>query len=169
MGADPVTPPLRISLNDTTLRDGEQTPGVAFTLAEKVSIAEALAAADVPELEAGTPAMGEEEVEALRSIVSLKLGARILAWCRMSSADIRAARHTLASMQSTSRFQLPIACSAPSSASTGLRRWNACAGLCRWRSMRVLKSQLEQRTPRAPIPSTCCVSPKPRRPPARFA
>jgi len=93
MGADPVTPPLRISLNDTTLRDGEQTPGVAFTLAEKVSIAEALAAAGVPELEAGTPAMGEEEVEALRSIVSLKLGARILAWCRMSSADIRAARH----------------------------------------------------------------------------
>ncbi len=87
-----MTPAPRISLNDTTLRDGEQTPSVAFTLAEKVSIAEALAAAGVPELEAGTPAMGEEEVEALRSIVSLELGARILAWCRMSSRDIGAAR-----------------------------------------------------------------------------
>ncbi len=81
-----------VSLNDTTLRDGEQTPGVAFTLVEKIAIAEALAAAGVPELEAGTPAMGDEEVESLSAIVSLDLSARILAWCRMTWADIGAAR-----------------------------------------------------------------------------
>ncbi len=82
----------KVSLNDTTLRDGEQTPGVAFTLMEKIAIAEALAAAGVPELEAGTPAMGDEEMEAMSAIASLELDARILAWCRMGGADIGAAR-----------------------------------------------------------------------------
>ncbi len=81
-----------VSLNDTTLRDGEQTPGVAFTLAEKVAIAESLAKAGVPELEAGTPAMGPEEIEALRAISARGLGVRVLAWCRMGKADIDAAR-----------------------------------------------------------------------------
>ncbi len=79
-------------LNDTTLRDGEQTPGVAFTVAEKVAIAESLAKAGVPELEAGTPAMGPEEIEALRAISARGLGVRVLAWCRMGKADIDAAR-----------------------------------------------------------------------------
>ncbi len=85
-------PARRIALNDTTLRDGEQTPGVAFTLGEKIAIAEAIAAAGVPELEAGTPAMGGEEIEALRAIAGLELGVRVLAWCRMTKADIAAAR-----------------------------------------------------------------------------
>ena len=78
----------KVSINDTTLRDGEQTPGVAFTLQEKLAIAEALTAAGVRELEAGTPAMGDEEIEAMSAIVSLQLDARILAWCRMGAADI---------------------------------------------------------------------------------
>ena len=85
-------PARRIALNDTTLRDGEQTPGVAFTLAEKIAIAEAIAAAGVAELEAGIPAMGDEEIEALRAIAGLELGVRVLAWCRMTKADIAAAR-----------------------------------------------------------------------------
>ncbi|HQS10048.1 MAG: homocitrate synthase [Rhizobiales bacterium 24-66-13] len=80
-----------VFLNDTTLRDGEQAPGVAFTRREKIEIAEALAAAGVPEIEAGTPAMGDEEIETLRSIVSLKLPTRVMAWCRMSEDDLMAA------------------------------------------------------------------------------
>ncbi len=81
----------RIFINDTTLRDGEQAPGVAFTGAEKLSIARALAAAGVDEIEAGTPAMGVEEIEAIGRIVAEDLPCRVSAWCRANKSDVDAA------------------------------------------------------------------------------
>ena len=83
-----------IRINDTTLRDDEQTPGVAFTRAEKLAIAEALAVAGVAEIEAGTPAMGIEEQATIAAIVELDLPLRVMAWCRMTETDLRLAAAT---------------------------------------------------------------------------
>jgi 2-isopropylmalate synthase len=84
-----------VQLSDTTLRDGEQMPGAALTPAQKVRIARALADAGVSSLDAGFPACGGGEIEAIRRIVREVPGVNVSALCRALPADIDLAREAL--------------------------------------------------------------------------
>src|SRR5208282_3632549 len=89
-----MTNPRKVVINDSTLRDGEQAPGVAFTLDEKLAIALALESAGVEEIESGTPAMGRREIEEIKAIGCALHRAEPIAWCRMTRADVDAAIKT---------------------------------------------------------------------------
>lgn len=76
---------------DTTLRDGEQTPGVSFSRNDKITIATLLAEAGIDELEAGIPAMGDAECSDILALNRLDLPCRITSWCRARSTDLELA------------------------------------------------------------------------------
>lgn len=78
-----------IRIDDTTLRDGEQTAGVVFSNAEKVRIARMLDEVGVHQIESGIPVMGGDEAEVIAEIASLGLSASVLGWNRANVADIK--------------------------------------------------------------------------------
>ncbi len=73
---------------DTTLRDGEQAPGVVFSLTEKLQIAALLDELGVEEIEAGTPAIGKEEQHAIKTIAGAGFSFKTSCWCRAIYKDI---------------------------------------------------------------------------------
>lgn len=90
---------------DTTLRDGEQAPGVAFSAGEKTRIACLLAETGVNELEIGYPAISEEERAAIKSIAALNLPLRLTGWARAVWQDIE---HAAASGTEAVHISFPV-------------------------------------------------------------
>jgi len=78
-----------VRIDDTTLRDGEQTAGVVFSNHEKIRIARLLDEVGVHQIEVGIPAMLGDEKATIKEIVDLGLKPSILAWNRAVVADIQ--------------------------------------------------------------------------------
>ena len=73
---------------DTTLRDGEQTPGISFTLKEKISIAQSLNDLGIDVIEAGFPVISQGDFEACKEISKLGLDSEIIGLARIKKIDI---------------------------------------------------------------------------------
>jgi isopropylmalate/homocitrate/citramalate synthase len=84
-------PPNKVRFHDITLRDGEQQTGIALRCDEKIQIAEKLAEAGVQRIEAGMPAVSEQDERAIREIVKRNLGPEIFGFCRCIVDDVRLA------------------------------------------------------------------------------
>jgi len=83
-------PEVEVKVFDTTLRDGEQMPQLAFSVQEKLAIAAKLDELGVQVIEAGFPANGQSEVEAIRQ-VGREVSAQVCGIARVVPADITAA------------------------------------------------------------------------------
>ncbi len=79
-----------VTVFDTTLRDGEQTPGIAFTFEQKLEIARQLSAIGVHVIEAGFPASSKAENETVTAIKKLGLEAKICGLARSVKTDVDA-------------------------------------------------------------------------------
>ncbi|MCL6090211.1 MAG: 2-isopropylmalate synthase [Candidatus Thermoplasmatota archaeon] len=93
-GIDKTNVPERITVLDTTLRDGEQSPGVSISPVEKMKIAQMLEEAGVDVIEAGFPAASETEGIAVSQINSVSRKSQICALARCVPGDIEAAVNT---------------------------------------------------------------------------
>ncbi len=80
--------PDHVIIHDTTLREGEQTPGVVFKPEDKLAIARMLDLVGVQQIEAGFPAASQGEREALRMLVKEGLKAQIFGFARAVKSDI---------------------------------------------------------------------------------
>jgi len=86
----------RIRIFDTTLRDGEQSPGASMNIEEKLEVARQLARLGVDVIEAGFPISSDRDFEAVRTIAAEIQGPIIAGLCRANELDIRRAAEAIA-------------------------------------------------------------------------
>jgi 2-isopropylmalate synthase len=85
----------RITIFDTTLRDGEQSPGFSMNTAEKLRLGRQLEKLGVDILEAGFPIASAGEVDSVRAVAEEIRSVKVAALCRAKEADIKAAGNAL--------------------------------------------------------------------------
>lgn len=78
----------KVEIHDATLRDGEQTPGIVFSVDDKIRIAEKLDEIGVERIEAGMPAVSSDDYNAVKQICSRKLNSKIFTFARALREDI---------------------------------------------------------------------------------
>lgn len=93
MDTDTTSPQVRVF--DTTLRDGEQTPGVHLNAATKTALAETLEAAGVDTIEAGFPASSPGDFDAVAAVARTVRGCEVAALARSCAGDVDAAGRAL--------------------------------------------------------------------------
>jgi 2-isopropylmalate synthase len=84
-----------VRIFDTTLRDGEQSPGFSMNTAEKIRMAAQLAALGVDVIEAGFPIASKGDLEAVKAVARQARGVRIAALARAKQEDVDAAIEAL--------------------------------------------------------------------------
>ena len=84
----------KIKIHDVSLRDGEQQAGLIFNKDQKVALAEKLAEVGVDRIEAGMPAVSNQDKAAIEEIVKRNLGPEIFAFARCMKEDIKKAADT---------------------------------------------------------------------------
>lgn len=80
--------PEKVEIHDATLRDGEQTPGVVFSIDDKIKIATKLDEIGIERIEAGMPAVSPQDAEAIKEISKLGLKSKIFTFARAMKKDI---------------------------------------------------------------------------------
>ena len=90
-----MTHPERIKIFDTTLRDGEQSPGCSMNLSEKIRLARKLQALGVDIIEAGFPIASEGDFDAVRAVAVQCRTIKVAALCRTAEQDVARAAEAL--------------------------------------------------------------------------
>jgi methanogen homocitrate synthase len=78
----------KVKIHDVSLRDGEQTSNLAFSLNDRIRIAEALSDLGVARIEVGMPIISDEVRQGIKKIISLNLDAEIVTFCRTDKLDV---------------------------------------------------------------------------------
>jgi len=85
---DQLNLPEKVELHDATLRDGEQTAGIVMSREEKIEIARKLGESGVHRIEAGMPAVSQEDRKAIEDIKKLGMDSKIFGFVRAKEEDI---------------------------------------------------------------------------------
>ena len=83
--------PRKVKFHDVTLRDGEQSPGVAFRADEKIAVAKLLDELGVDRIEVALPAVSEDDLKATKGVVALRPKAQVFVLCRGIESDVNLA------------------------------------------------------------------------------